>query len=579
MHKILSSALISLLAVTAVTAQEYPRNRASGLAPPSGTIVRYSTRHHPVYATRGMVVSQNETASRAGVEILKSGGNAVDAAVTVATVLAVTLPRAGNIVGGGFMLVYDAENGKTSAFDFRSTAPGKVNIEAFLDSEGKIDRSLLTNSTKAPTVPGTVAGLDLAHRRYGKLPWRETLQPAIALARNGIPVSRDLRGVLLVASDWLSVSEESRKIYLPGGQPPAVGELLKRPGLAWTLERLAEHGARDFYHGEIARRIAQAMEQSGGFITLENLADYKVIERNPLVGDYRGYEVLTMPPPSAGVIVLQMLNMLECEQLDQYQRGDAQHLHLLTEIMKRAYRDRLAYIEDPAFVPVPTNGLASKDYAHSRCQQIQKGKATAVADLEASDPWQFESQDTTHFSIVDNKGNAVALTYTLGSSFGSGVTVAGTGLLLNNQMRIFLKPGTSGEADPHKRFRPIVKGKRMISTMSPVIVVKDGKPVIVTGSPGGDRIPVVNLQVISNILDFDMNPASAVQAPRVHHNYVLDVLRYEEGVSPDTLELLRSWGHKTRLEASMGSSQTIVIRKGIWGAADQRRPGAMAVGY
>ncbi len=579
MQKTICAALTFLLASFA-HGQEFPRDQSrSALSPPSGTIVRYTSRHNPVFATQGMVVSQNETASKAGVEILKKGGNAVDAAVTVATVLAVTLPRAGNIAGGGFLLVYDAENKRTSAFDFRSTVPGNASIGAFINSADKVDEDLLKNSPKSPTIPGTIAGLDLAHRRYGRLPWADTLQPAIALARNGIPMSRDLRGVLIALKDWISISEESRKIYLVDGEPPAVGEILKRPGLAWTLERLAEHGADDFYNGEIARRIAEAVRQAGGFITLEDLAGYRVNERETLVGDYRGYDVLTVPPPSAGVIVLEMLNMLECKDLSEYQHGSANHIHLLTEIMKRAYRDRLAYIEDPAFVPVPTGGLASQEYADSQCEQISGAKATPVAALGTIDPWQYESRDTTHFSIVDNKGNAVALTYTLGSSFGSGFTVPDTGILLNNQIRIFLKPGTSKETDPRKRFRPMVEGKRMISTIAPIIVLQDGRPIIVTGSPGGDRILTTNLQVFSNLLDFDMNPASAVQAPRVHHNYVIDVLRYEDGVSADSLDILKARGHETRLEASMGSSQTIVIRQGLWGAADQRRPGAKAIGY
>ena len=525
-----------------------------------------------------MVVSQNRLASEAGIRVMKSGGNAVDGAIATALVLAVTLPRAGNLGGGGFMLVHEAESGNTTALNFRSTAPAGATAETFTLDDGMLDYAFMKDGIRAAAVPGTVSGLAEAHKRFGTLPWSELFHDAIRHASEGITVSHDLSGALAIAGERMADEDTAARTLLPEGQPPAAGTVLKQTDLSWSLEQIASHGAPAFYEGLIAERIVADMTRNDGLIRMSDMARYATSVTPALETGYRGHTVASMPPPGTGAIVLQMLNMFECFDPGQFPQGSARQLHLLAEIFKRAYRDRPRFLEDPVFEPVPTDGLVSKDYAQKLCGSIDLDRAVPTGALADSDPWEFDSRDTTHLSVADAEGNAVSLTYTLGSSFGSAYMPKGTGILLNNQMRTFVRPGTS-ELPARQRLRPIRPGKRPVSTMSPTIVKKDGSVILVTGSPGGHRIPIVIFQVLVNTLDYGHDIATATQTPRVHHNYVEDVLRYEQGLSPDTLQLLRARGHTLLLEPTMGSAQSIFLGDELQGAADGRRPGAAAIGY
>ncbi|MEY4670800.1 MAG: gamma-glutamyltransferase, partial [Pseudomonadota bacterium] len=401
-------------------------------------LLEYPSIHSPVVGERGMVVSQNAIASGVGAAILRRGGNAVDAAVAIGFALAVTLPRAGNIGGDGFMLVHDAKTGEQVFFDFRSVAPKAAPLAMYIDNQGK-EASIASRGYLAPSVPGTVAGLGMAHKRFGKLAWKDVVAPAIALARDGVALTPDEAFVFSWGKERLSTSAAAKAAYYrPDGSLYRAGEILRQPDLAWTLTQIAERGADGFYKGPVAERFAADMKAHGGLITLDDLASYRAVERKPLRGTYRGLEVVTAPPASAGgATLLNMLNILEGFDLKSYGAGSAQALHIMAETMKLGYADRYRFLGDTDFVTAPVRGFISKAYAQERAKLIDPAKATPAQQLRAGDPARFESPSTTHFSVADADGNVVSTTYTLGADFGSGVMIAGTGVLLNNQMNNF----------------------------------------------------------------------------------------------------------------------------------------------
>lgn len=541
----------------------------------ASAVIRYTAVHHPVIGRYGMVVSQNDVASRVGAAILKRGGNAVDTAIAVGFALAVTLPRAGNIGGSGFMLIKMADGNETLALDFRSAAPAAASVDAYLDAAGELDRDQMTFGSRAPAVPGTVAGFAYAWEQHGTLPWSALVEPALDLAEDGIVVTEDLAFALKEAHPILTRYEGSAAAYLkPDGSAYAVGDRLVQPDLAWSLRHLAEGGAEAFYRGPIGQRIADHMASSGGLITRQDFADYRVRVREPVVGRYRDHKVVAVPPVSSGGLTLvQMLNVLSHFELEPLKAGSAKTLHLLAEVMKRSAANRRVGLGDPDYVDLPRQGYLSTELAADLAAGIDLDSATPVAKIDPADARHYESRDTTHYSVVDQHGNAVSTTYTLGYSFGSGFAVPGTGILLDNQMRNFTygKPGHANELKP---------GKRMASTMTPTIVLDpEGDVLLVTGSPGGSRIINIVLQLIVNVVDFDMNVAEATHAPRIHQQWRTPDLGVEPGTSPDTVRLLESLGHSVVEQQTMGSTQSIERRENLlYGAADPRRPGAAAIG-
>jgi gamma-glutamyltranspeptidase/glutathione hydrolase len=544
-------------------------------------LLEYPSIHHPVVGERGMVVTQNAIATEVGAEILRKGGNAVDAAVAVGFVLAVTLPRAGNIGGDGFMLVHIAGTRETIVIDFRSVAPAAARLDMFVDGKGE-ETPQASRGYRASAVPGTVAGLALAHKRYGRLPWKDVVMPAWRLAAEGIVLTPDEAFVFSWAQERMTESAAGqRTFYKPGGELYRAGEALRQPDLAWSLKQIADHGADAFYKGEIARRFAADMKAHKGLITLEDLAAYRAVVREPLVGTYRGYTVATTPPASSGgATLLQMLNILEPFDLRALGgAGSSGALHVMAEAMKLAYADRYRHLGDTDFVKVPLKGFVSKAYGAQQASRIDVNRAKPAKALGAGDPWKYESPSTTHFSIADAGGNAVSTTYTLGADFGSGVMVEGTGFVLNNQMNNYsheqaVEAARKGGATPPNAMAP---GKRMLSTMMPTLVFKDGKPWLVTGTPGGSTIIDTVLQVIVNVIDFDLNIAEATHHPRIFQA-ATDTLEVEPNFNPDTVAALRAKGHPVKAAETMGSAQSIMIDKGLFlGAADPRRPGALAV--
>ena len=543
-------------------------------------LLEYPSIHSPVVGTSGMVVSQNETASRVGADILKRGGNAVDAAIAIGFALAVTLPRAGNIGGDGFMTLYEAKTGQVHVIDFRSVAPRSATLDRFLDEKGK-ERPEASVGYIAPSLPGTVAGLHLAHRKYGKLPWGALVQPAIDLAAEGVALTPDEAFVFGWGKERLSTSAAARAtFYKADGSLYRAGERLKQPALAWSLRQIARGGADAFYKGEIARRFAADMARRGGLITMADLAAYRPVERQPLVGTYRGHTIYTTPPASAGgATLLNMLNILEHFDLKPLGAGSAASLHLMAETMKLGYADRYRVLGDTDFVTVPVRGFISKDYAAQRAKLVSRERARPVQEMGEGDPWRFESPQTTHFSVADAAGNAVSTTYTLGADFGSGVMIEGTGILLNNQMNNFsheqaLAARTKKDQPPLNAMAP---GKRMLSTMMPTIVFKGGKPWLITGTPGGSTIIDTVLQLVVNTIDFGLNVDEATHQPRIYQG-TTDSLRVEPNFNPDTVAALKARGHRITSDETMGSAQSIMIENGLFlGAADPRRPGAKAI--
>ena len=544
------------------------------------SIFRYSDRVHPDIADSNMVVSQNQIATEVGYQILEQGGNAVDAATAIGFALAVTLPRAGNLGGGGFMLIYDSSTKKVSTIDYRSAAPKKAKSEMFLNKNGGVIRY----GYIVTAVPGTVAGLIKAHEEHGNLSLQEVIEPSIDLASKGFRVTYDLFQALNFGKVSLLEDTTSKtKFYDSGQNTLPTDSLLIQPDLAKTLRLISTKGKDGFYKGKTAELISQASKDNGGLITQKDLASYEAKERTAIRTSYRGYQVVTMPPTaSGGLVLLQTLNILENFNLREQGHNSANAIHLLSESMKRGYADRTRYHGDPDYFPVPIDQLINKDYSKERALSIDLNSVTPSSEIF---PGKIivvdESPDTTHFSVIDSEGNAVSNTYTLGSSFGSGVTVPGGGFLLNNQMRNFSHSYGKSErislsTSPANRLQP---GKRMISTQTPTMVFdQKGNLFMILGSPGGGRIPNIVAQVISNVIDHDMGYAEAVMAPRINQR-LGGKLELETGFSRDTIQLLTLKGHKPTSAPSMGSVQAIFIDKPfIYGVADTRRPGAAAKG-
>ena len=582
---ILTNLSLALMLVISPIAQSKllpkPATNASQLA-----ANRYDSSNaifHPVYGKNGMVASEQGLATQVGLDILKQGGNAIDAAVAVGFALAVVLPNAGNIGGGGFMVLHDDKTGKDVAIDFREIAPAKASRDMYLDNQGNVidGKSLFTHD--ASGVPGTVAGMEYALKKWGTMPLSKVLEPAIKLADKGFIVSDVLAQTLKEEKSTLGKWSASKAIFFKNGEPLKSGDLLVQKDLAKSLRLIAKQGAKAFYQGEIATKIAKEMQSHGGTMTLEDLKAYKVVERQPIIGDYRGYKVVTMPPPSSGgVHLIEILNMLEHYPIKEDGVNSAKNIHHMAESMKLAYADRSEYLGDPDFVKIPVTGLTSKAYANERVKTIDDNKARPSSTIKPGKPQPYESDQTTHFSVMDKAGNAVAVTYTLNLNFGSGIVAEGTGILLNNEMDDFsVKPGVpnafglvGGAANA------IEAKKRPLSSMTPTIVMKNNKPWLVTGSPGGARIITTVLQSVVNTIDHEMNPAEAIITPRVHHQWLPDELRVEEGISPDTIKLLQDKGHKVVTKAPMGRIQIIQADdSGFYGYSDPRNPDGKTLGF
>ena len=543
-------------------------------------IVEYNSINHPVIDDKGMVVSQRMIASEVGAEMLKKGGNAVDAAVATGLALAVVLPRAGNLGGGGFMVVYLKEEDKTIAIDYREKAPSAASRDLFLDENGDYDRKKAQFSLLSAGVPGSVAGFHHALTNYGTLSWQEVLEPAIRLAEEGFVIPHDLANTLASKRyrERLSSNPAAAKVFFKEDKGLySAGEILIQKDLASTLKELSKNGPDAFYSGKIAQLIVEEMERNGGLITLEDLKNYNVAERQPLVGTYKGYEIVSMPPSSSGgTHLIQMLNMLEEFPIKEMGFGSADTIHILAEVMKRAYADRSKYLGDSDFYKVPSS-LTSKKYAISLNKDISLDKVTPSEDVSPGDPYPYESPDTTHFSVMDSYGNAVSNTYTLNFSYGSGLMIPGTGMLINNEMDDFSsKPGTpNGYGLLGSEANAIEGNKRPLSSMTPTIIFKDQKPYMVFGSPGGSRIITTVLQVALNVMEHEMNIAQAVHSPRMHHQWLPEVLMIEQGFGSDTEKLLESKGYRLYPSSTMGSVQAIVKEGNyFYGSADPRRPSA-----
>lgn len=543
----------------------------------------------PVRARHAIVASQHELASKIGVDILKRGGNAVDAAVAVALALAVVYPEAGNLGGGGFMLAR-FKDGKTAAIDYREMAPKAAGRDVFVDAAGNLIRGEGSSTVgyRASGVPGTPAGLDYAFKRYGskKILWKDVVEPARLLAQNGYVLSYRLAALFKSYADTLGKYEDSKKIFLNGGKMFEEGDVLKQPELAATLARMQKFGANEFYTGQTAKLIADDMARNKGLITLEDLKNYEVKERTALRGTYRGHEVITMPPPSSGgIVMLQVLNMLENYDLRQMGYNSAQKYHLLAETMRRAFADRAEYMGDPDFTKVPTEQLINKAYAKKRIESINMTQATKSADVKAGAIEMVEGTETTHFTVVDADGNIVTNTYTINDLYGSRVTAKGTGVLLNDEMDDFAarpgKPNMFGLIQGERN--AVGARKRPLSSMTPTIVLrKDGSPWFALGARGGPRIITAVLQSVINVVDFDMNIQAAIDAPRVHQQWFPDEVIYEPfGMSPDTLKVLEALGQKfSDRPQNIASATGIMIgEKGVkFGAIDSRSDGE-AIGY
>lgn len=531
-----------------------------------------------------MVASEERYATAAGLRVLREGGNAVDAAVTVGFTLAVTYPRAGNIGGGGFMLIYSADSGEVIAIDYREKAPEAAKGEMYLDEAGNPDVEKSRHSILSAGVPGTVAGLALALEHWGTISLERALRPAIELAGKGFPVNEELRRSLVQVKDRMKTHDASMAVFFKeGGEPYSAGDILIQKDLARTLSRIADKGPDEFYRGETAQKIASFMKERGGLITEYDLKAYDPVIRKPVRGTYRGYEIYSMPPPSSGgVHLVQILNLLELFPLGTYGHNTAKTLHIMAEAMKLAYADRSKHLGDPDFVDVPVSRLISKEYARELKNKIVAGIATPSEKIRPGVMPLKEGSDTTHFSVIDKYGNAVSNTYTLNFSYGSKIMVPATGILLNNEMDDFsMKPGVpnaygliGGELNS------VEPGKRMLSSMTPTIVMKEGAPFLVTGSPGGSLIITTVLQVITNVIDFGMNISEATNAVRIHHQWLPDELRVEKGLNGDTIRLLTAMGYKVVTGDTMGSAQSIMkVGDFLYGATDPRRPGGLADGY
>jgi gamma-glutamyltranspeptidase / glutathione hydrolase len=555
----------------------------------AGGAARAASRQ-PARARHGMVVSTERLASQAGVEVLKRGGNAVDAAIAVAFALTVTYPAAGNIGGGGFMMIR-LRDGRTTAIDYREMAPAAAHRNVYLDERGELKKgeggSLI--GYRASGVPGTVAGMELALKKYGsgKLSWAQLVEPARRLAAEGFPLPYGLARSLKGNAKELGLYPETSKVYLKGGRFFEEGEVWRQPELAATFARIQRSGAREFYEGRTARLISDDMRAHGGLITLEDMKNYVAKERTPLRTTYRGFEVISMPPPSSGgAVLIEMLNILEGFDLRHMGAASSERYHVQTEAMRRAFADRAEYMGDSDFVSVPVAGLTDKSYAESLRKGIKMERASTSAEVKAGKPAGYESEETTHFTVVDAEGNCVSNTYTLNDGFGSKVVIKGTGILMNDEMDDFAaKPGTPNMFGLIQGERnAVAPRKRPLSAMTPTFVLRpDGSLWFAVGSPGGPTIINTVLQVITNVIDFDMNIQQAVDAPRIHHQWLPDEITYEPfGLSADTFRALEARGHRiTQKPRYMGDAQGIMVEEktGVrLGASDPRNYGE-PVGY
>ena len=553
-------------------------------------IVAVSASREPVRARHGMVASTNEIASKVGVDIMKRGGNAVDAAIAVAFALAVTHPAAGNLGGGGFMMIR-LQDGRTTAIDYREMAPAAATRNVYLEKNGNVieGEGGPLEGYRAAGVPGTVRGMELALKKYGsgKLTWAQLIEPARRLAANGFTVTNSLARGLRGNREYLSKYPETKRIYLNSGKFYDEGDLFVQSDLAATFLRLQQRGPNEFYEGQTAQLIAADMRRHNGLMTLDDLRGYVARERQPLRGNYRGYEVVSMPPPSSGgAVLIEMLNILEGYDLKKMDWASSDRYHLMTEAIRRAFADRAEYMGDADFVKVPLAGLVDKKYAAKLRQTINPQRASSSEQVKAGKPLGYESEETTHFTVVDAEGNAVANTYTLNNSYGSAAVAKGTGLLLNDEMDDFAaKPGTpnlygliQGERNA------VAPRKRPLSAMTPTLVLrKDGSLWFTVGSPGGPTIINTVLCVITNVIDYDMNIQQAIDAPRIHHQWLPDELVFEPyGLSGDTQNALTARGHKLAKPRYLGDAEGIMIEEKTGmrlGATDPRRSDGLAVGY
>lgn len=546
---------------------------------------QYSSRDGfvPIVGRNGMVSVRETIAAKIGAEILEQGGNAVDAGAAIGFALAVTYPQAGNLGGGGFMVVHNAEQNKTVAIDYREMAAGKATHDLYVRDD-KVDNKLAKYSRQSSGVPGTVAGMALAVEKYGTLSLNEVLMPAYKLAKDGFEVYTQLESSLARSKERLSADPAAYKVfYKADGSNYKTGEILVQEDLAWSIKQIMDHGTDAFYKGEIAKRIAADMAANDGLITEADMAAYKVYEREPVYGTYKGYKIATMPPPSSGGMhMIQMMNMLENDDLKAQGHNSAATLHLYIEAMRQAYADRSLYAGDPAFFNIPVDELIDKDYAKELRARIPLDRARLSSEVAPTKNLGYESPETTHYSVMDKWGNAVSNTYTLNFGFGNGIMAANTGILLNNELDDFdhepYKPDANGNVsgkanaqEPHKRPR---------SSMTPTIVFKDDVPFLITGSPGGGTIINTVFQTVMNVIEFDMNVAAASSKPRINHQWMPDMTTIEAGVSQDTLNILENMGHKFNSgRRTLGSTNSIVYRDGyFYGAHDPRSMNAATIG-
>ncbi|MEM7740228.1 MAG: gamma-glutamyltransferase [Pseudomonadota bacterium] len=537
--------------------------------------------YHPNAGQHGMVAAQEKIAAQVGADILEAGGNAVDAAVAVGFALAVTHPQAGNLGGGGFMLVRMHETGETIAIDYRETAPAAASRDMYLGGDGEVDEDTIYYTHKASGVPGTVAGLLHAHKKFGVLPFHRVINPAIRLARRGHAMHYFTAATIEEYRDVLERYPSAREeFFKSGGIGYAPGETWRRPELAKVLRAIRRHGTDGFYKGWVADAIVDDMAAHGGLITREDLARYRVVERAPVIGNYRGHDIISFPPPSSGgILLIQMLNMLAVQDLVPSNGSDAESLHVLIEIMRRAYADRAELMGDTDFIDMPSEVLLSPDYAATRTSTIKPDRADRSDDIFNGVEEPAEGGQTTHFSVIDKDGNMVANTYTLNLSFGSGVVVPGTGIVMNNEMDDFAaKPGipnayglVMGERNA------IVPGKRPLSSMTPTLVLKDGEPFLSVGAQGGSRIITAVYHIIRHVIDHQMNVGEAISAPRIHHQWKPDQVLYGPSIAEDTVQALEAKGHAVVPFDWHASAHAVMVKDGwYYGYSDERGPGGAA---
>ncbi|NQE64818.1 gamma-glutamyltransferase [Caulobacter sp. RHG1] len=578
LRAVLAGALVtsSLAPPSLAFAFQQEEATAPALAQTGGDLIGYGSIHHPTIGRDGMVVSQSKIASKIGADILAKGGNAVDAAVAVGIAETLTLPRAGNLGGGGYMLVYDAASKKTVAIEYYGQAPLAVKPDFLLNDKGRVDGEKV-QSFKGVTVPGTVAGLYEAHKRFGKLPWADLVQPAIDLALNGLVMSDDEADALSKRKTAMSKDPNGalKVFFKPDGSPYGPGEVYKNPDLAWTLQQIQARGADGFYKGPVADKLVAGIKAGGGIISLKDLASYKANVLEPIWSDYRGYKIAYMPPTSAASSVAEAMNILEHFPMDKLGAGNVATMHVIAEALKIVTVDRRYSGGGPQW-KTPAKGIASKAFAQERAKLISMDKSLDSKSLPGLDPHPYESPDTTHYSIADKDGNVVSNTYTLTASFGAHVVAPGTGFLLNNSLGNF-----DWNPKPTSLGNKIEPGKRAQSTISPIIVFKDDKPWVATGTPGGGTIIGTMVQVLVNLIDYKLNMAEAAQRPRIYQAGVDGPLQIEESIPEDLVAGLEAKGHKVERSQIIGSTQSIMIGpdgKTFYGAADTRRPDSAAIG-